>query len=310
MRIIGHGLVIACAALLALGTGWAHAAERGPSGIPDRLWYPQGYRDLRRAADEQLKTFPRPSDIVVRNESEKPRQKTYDLIDCSLGDDLADGLSKDERRLSELALDIARMRSEFRKLGYRSEVYDRAVLEYERKRLAAIDAARSASSSRPDVSKRDQPDDQTLDDPDGTDAQSLDDPAEDALRDGDDRDRDRLAKALEAKRRHLQPGLPQFIVDGGCGGGESRFTVNLVPANGELWMINAFAFHLCGLKVADPWSHRACSWTQYGAGDNTYLSGRYMYEARWPDGTVKRGARIVQGDPGGEDAEVVTFRRN
>ena len=118
-----------------------------------------------------------------------------------------------------------------------------------------------------------------------------------------------LKDELEARRQRLSPRLPGFVVSGGCGAGESEFEIRLVPATGELWLINAFAFRVCERKVADPWNHRACSWSQYGEGDSTFASGRYMYEARWPDGTVKRGARVLEGNFEEEDGTVITFRR-
>ena len=35
-----------------------------------------------------------------------------------------------------------------------------------------------------------------------------------------------------------------------------------------------------------------------------------MYEARWPNGTVKRGARVLQADFENDEAGAVTFRRD
>jgi hypothetical protein len=36
-------------------------------------------------------------------------------------------------------------------------------------------------------------------------------------------------------------------------------------------------------------------------------SGRYMYQARWPDGTTSRGARLFEGT--GEQVETITIRK-
>ena len=80
-----------------------------------------------------------------------------------------------------------------------------------------------------------------------------------------------------------------------------------MPTSGQLWLINAFAFKVCERKVADPWDHGACGWSEFISGDTTTASGRYMYEARWPNGTVRRGAKVLQET---EDGGAIVIRRN
>ena len=284
-------VLIGCAALPAPALA---QASRDEGQVPDQAWYPEGYHDLRIAAEAQLATFPRDPEIVLREDWDDPRIKTYDLVDCNLGFDLPEDMDNRTMLLSELALDIARMRSEFASLGYRREIYDEPLLASERAMLAAIDAT-ATDLVRELVTEEDGYSYYGY--PEGwvslTDLQA---------------DYDLLAE-LESRRMRLQPRQPRFVVEGGCGAGEAEFEIRLVPAGGELWLINAFAFRVCERKVANPWDHSACGWTQYQEGDTTFASGRYMYEARW-GGTVRRGARVLQGDLEENEGGVITFRRN
>ncbi len=101
---------------------------------------------------------------------------------------------------------------------------------------------------------------------------------------------------------------PSIVADGGCGAAEDEHPIALAPDNGRLWLINAFAFKVYERKTAVPWDHSACGWSEYASGDSAIASGRYMYEARWPDGTVRRGSKIFGPDQDGEDL-LVAFRR-
>jgi len=290
-------MMLAACAAIGLVIAWPVTAqpENAVVPVPNQSWYPEGYLDLRIAAAKQVADFPRDPLHVLAEDWNDPRLSTYDLIDCNLGSDLPDDLDNRTFLMSELALDVARMRSEFASLGYRPEVYDEPLLNHERAMLQAIASANPSSSlpqlvTEDGISYSSTPDDWLF----LSDIQS---------------DYD-LLDALESRRKRLQRRQPEFIVEGGCGAGEEEFEIRLVPANGELWLINAFAFRVCERKVADPWNRRACSWTQFVAGDTTFASGRYMYEARWPNGTVKRGARVLQPDYNSDDPGSVLFRRD
>lgn len=265
------------------------------AAVPNQPWYPEGYLDLRSAAAQQVEDFPRDPINLLMEDWDDPRIKTYDLVDCNLGYDLSEDLDNRTTLFSELALDIARMRLELAYLGYRAEVYDAPLLGHERAMLAAIDA-NATGLVRELVTEEDGY--SYLGYPEGwvtlTDLQG---------------DYDLLAE-LETRRLRLQPRQPRFVVLGDCGAGEEEFEINLIPANGELWLVNAFAFRVCERKVPDPWNHSACGWTQFIAGDSTFASGRYMFEARWPNGSVKRGARVLQADFDGDESGAVTFRRD
>jgi hypothetical protein len=285
------------AGLLSLALVPAETVAQQPPGIPDQSWYPEGYRDLRIAAALQAETFPREEDLMVVEDFDDPSVKTYDLIDCDPFYDVPEGLDEAEAERVQLALDMSKMRAEFARLGYPLEVYDQPLLDYERWILTGT----APGWARRLLALMDKYPEGEIEGFQGTEEEGhlLGTGMLGALKD-----------ELEERRKRLGPRLPHFVVEGGCGAGEEEFEIRLVPANGELWLINAFAFRVCERKVADPWNHRACGWSQYAAGDTTFASGRYMFEARWPDGTVQRGARVLEGSFDEEEGSVITFRRN
>lgn len=277
---------------LAAGTPPRPAAA---ATVPDQPWYPPGYRDLRIAAAETMRIFPRDPRSILTDFGDRGDHsfKTYDVIDCNLGYDLPDNPDWRAAQRALLALDIARMRTELAKLGYAPKVYDAALLAHER---AALTQIRQATPPPPVNS--------------ASDAAASDEPAAAETEDAYDATfwgHAALAKRMEAQRKRLQPNKPRIIMEGGCGGGEGEFTVALAPANGRLWLVNAFAFKVCERKRPDAWDHRACGWNEYASGDKTIASGRYMYEARWPDGMVRRGAKILDETA---DGGAIVIRRN
>jgi len=284
------------AIVAALGlVAWPAAGMAQPaSSIANQAWYPAGYLDLREAAAKQVMDFPRDPRVVLMEDWDDPTVKTYDVIDCLLAYDLPE-MEAYERQTGTLALDIARMRQELAELGYDRDVYDGPLLAYERAALAEFAEERGERADNPEAFR------------------IVGDGGEDygELVEAQDWDLlDRLAQEMEARRAKLNPRQPRIVSEGGCGAGEEEFEIKLVPANGELWLINAFAFRVCERKVADPWNHRSCGWSEFVAGDTTFASGRYMYEARWPNGTVKRGARVLQADFDNDETGAVTFRRD
>ncbi|HEX4737152.1 MAG TPA: hypothetical protein VH331_06285 [Allosphingosinicella sp.] len=275
-------LWILAAGLLLLGGAGAGKAvppvppKVDPAAVPPRPYYPPGYRDLRLAAAAEIATFPRPRNLMLMHGYPDEKRLHYDVIDCNA--ESLDGKKVDPvaRRYGGLAYDVARMRAELKQLGYVPSVYDQPLLDYERAMLAK-------PRSRGDVD------------------------AEEAY---DDAPSTKLARQMDARRARLQPAKPKIVAEGGCGGGEAPFRIRFSPPGGHLWLIDGFAFRVCERRVRDPWDHRACGWTEYQADDTATVSGRYIYEARWPDGTVRRGARILEGDPGSEKATPVTFRKD
>ena len=301
MKITSPFLRLAGAVLLGRPAFPSAVLAQPAPAVADQPWYPDGYRDLRIAAALQAETFPRELELMVIEDFDDPQAKTYDLIDCDPFYDVPEDLDERSADQAQLALDISKMRAEFQRLGYASDIYDQPLLEYERFMLAGVEPGwgrrlAALMAKYPDGVSEDFYSDG------GTE--------EDAMLLGTGM-LGALAAEMNSRRMRLSPRQPRFVVEGGCGAGEAEFTIRMVPANGELWLINAFAFRVCERKVDDPWNHNACRWSQYGAGDSTFASGRYMYEARWPNGAVQRGARVLEGSFEEDgDASVITFRRN
>jgi hypothetical protein len=275
--------------LLVLQSTAPAALAQQVADVPDRDWYPEGYHDLRVAAAEQVETFAEPL-------------FSYDLYNCTLGEDLPEDMDEDERELATVALQIAEYRSDFAEIGYPLEVYDQPLLDFERWLLTGdvpVWGREAAELLENPPRAYDEYSEEELTPEVLAELELFQNGMLGALND-----------ELEQRRQRLSPRKPDFFVEGGCGAGEEPFEIKLVPANGELWLINAFAFRVCERKVPDPWNHRACGWTQYEAGDTTFASGRYMYEARWPNGSVKRGARVLQYDYNSDEGGEVTFRQD
>ena len=279
--------------LLAFGVAASPLVAMAQDPIPDQAWYPADYHDMRVAAAHQLEDFPRDDRYVLMEGWDDRDAKTYDVIDCNLAYDLYWEEDTYQRQIGSLALDIARMRSEFAKLGYAREVYDQPLLDYERAALERFTAQRPDRLANPQKYR--------------FRGEGGEDYGEDVQMQDWDQLGD-LARALDDNRVRLNPAKPQIVSEGGCGAGETEFEIKLVPASGRLWLVNAFAFRVCERKVPDPWDHQACAWTQYVAGDTTFAAGRYMFEARWGS-NVQRGAKLLQGIADGEVTEI-TFRRN
>lgn len=261
-----------------------------PASIPDQPWYPPGYRDLLIAAASEVATFPR-NLLVVKQGAE------YNLTTCD--DQHPDRVfdAVEEQARAGLALEVSRIGFELKGLGYPADIYERPLRDYERELLAAAGSgtARSAFEAQLNFEQR----------------------HDTALA--------QLAAELERRRQGAQSGRPIVVQscpsppvtinwDGGLPprvperGGEDVAIV-ISPPSGRLWLINGFAFRLCERKQRDPWNHVACGWSEYLTDDGAHLSGRYIYEVRWPDGTVQRGARILEFDPS-DRSQVIRFDRD
>ncbi len=258
------------------------AAPAGPvppgvpaASVPDQPWYPKGYRDFRIAAADEIATFPRESWTLMQ-------RAEYDLGLCD------DKYRDRAGQYAELALEVARLGSEMKRLGYPAGVFEQPLLDYERDGLASLklpaaaQEAAAAGSSAPDRLSA-------------------------------------LAAQMESRRQRAQTGMP--IVYRGCSSasvavaasrrrrfgalrGSPGVAIEMSPPGGHLWLLNGFAFRVCERKSGNPWDHIACGWNEYSAGAGAQVSGRYIYEARWPDGTVRRGARILEFDADGSNRAI------
>jgi hypothetical protein len=64
----------------------------------------------------------------------------------------------------------------------------------------------------------------------------------------------------------------------------------MVPPDGQLYLIPVFLYKLCQAQHLDPSDRKACDrWTEVINGTAAYVSGSYVYMARWSDGVVRCG---------------------
>lgn len=265
--------------------------------VPPQGWYPDGYYDIRIAAEGQIADFPRDTLTMDWGDGQPPY---YDVIDCN-----AEYVSLDETdpltaRYGGVALEVARLRAEFERMKYPVAVYAEPLLAFEK---AMIEDAKAAPEpmSEADIAAADA----------AMEADVSDAAAEPA--DGGGFENDpyyRLAQAVEANRARLAPKLPKVVADGGCGAGEGNpVIVRTSPPQGEVLMINAFAFKVCTRKKPDPWDRFACKWNEIETGVDQTLSGRYVYQVKWPDGTVRKGTREIVPSYDDEPKVTVTFKK-
>ena len=272
--------------------------------VPPQDWYPDGYYDIRIAAEGQIADFPRDTLTMDWGDGQPPY---YDVIDCN-----AEYVSLDETdpltaRYGGVALEVARLRAEFERLKYPVAVYAEPLLAFEKAMIedakaapepmseADIAAADAAALAADAAMAADAPD-------------AAADPADGGYFENDPYYR--LAQAVEANRARLAPKLPKVVADGGCGAGEGNpVIVRTSPPQGEVLMINAFAFKVCTRKKPDPWDRFACKWNEIETGVDQTLSGRYVYQVKWPDGTVRKGTREIVPSYDDEPKVTVTFKK-
>ncbi|ALJ14556.1 hypothetical protein [Sphingopyxis macrogoltabida] len=245
--------------------------------VPQQPWYPGGYYDIRIAAEAQVVEFPRPaSDLPATPE------QSYNLVACDVerpGNDASDPMLE---RYGYVALETARLRAELRRMHYPASIYAEPLLAFERESIAR--AEERATNGDPYTS---------------------------------------LAEALEAARAGAKAPLSPVFEYRDCTpppmAAPSRPRLGAVrsppapgvkfrtePPAGELWMISAFAFKVCVRKQPDPWDRFACKWNEVETGVTRNISGRFVYQVRWPDGTVRKGTREVAPASG---STPVTFKK-
>ncbi|WP_260580651.1 hypothetical protein [Sphingopyxis sp. PET50] len=264
------------------------------SKVPPQSWYPEGYYDVRIAAEAQVAESPRPKKDLIFDWGDGSG-KRYDIVDCGAEyyTDAAD-YEPAMLRYAQDAVDISRIRSELEQLGYPLAVYAEP--------LAALERARVEAAAR--LSDRDVRIMASLEMP------GEDEPFPDEGGDFEHSPESVFIEAVEAARKRLAPKLPMVVSEGGCGAGEGApVIVRTSPPGGEVLLANAFAFKVCTRKKADPWDRFACKWNEIETGVEKPLSGRYVYQVKWPDGTVRKGTREIIAGPDGDPASTVTFRK-
>ncbi len=290
--------------------------------VPPQSWYPDGYYDVRIAAEGQMADFPRDNLTMDWGDGQPPY---YDVVDCNAEYVSLDDTDPFTARYGGVALEVARLRAEFERLKYPLAVYAEPLLVFEKAKIeeakaapepmteedinAAYAAEEAAAAAAGDAV------DATMNEEEAAAAEAAaaaaDAADENAALDLSSDPYHALAEAVETNRQRLAPKLPRVVADGGCGAGEgSAVIVKTVPPKGEVLLINAFAFKVCTRKKPDPWDRFACKWNEIETGVEKQLSGRYVYQVKWPDGVVRKGTRDIT--PNFDDEEVpvtVTFKK-
>jgi hypothetical protein len=279
--------------------------------VPAQAWYPDGYYDIRIAAEAQMAEEPRELKYMV-TDWDDGTGKRYDVIDCS-ADYYSDYADYDAAmiRYSRIAVDVSRIRSELERLGYPLAAYAAPLAKYERA-LVEEAAKRSDAEVLIDAGLSPPGDDPAAEAAAAAEEAAMADEAAEADVESDWENSPAyiLAAEIEANRLRLAPKLPKVVIEGGCGAGEGApVIVKTSPPGGEVLLANAFAFKVCTRKKADPWDRFACKWNEIETGVEKQLSGRYVYQVKWPDGTVRKGTREIIAGEDGDPASVVTFKK-
>ncbi|MDO9368178.1 MAG: hypothetical protein Q7T68_06380 [Sphingopyxis sp.] len=299
MRKTGVAILMAGSALPMAATGQAPAdaaaMKRLEAKVAPQSWYPEGYYDVRIAAEGQIAEAPRPISQIVFDWDLDPadKYKAYDVIDCGAEWVVPDDVDPVTARYGDAALEISRLRSELERIKFPLAAYAAPLLAYERIRVD--EATKAPDTMMPELAAEDVPE-AAADETDSTDTSN--DPLW------------KLAAEIEANRKRLAPKLPHVLVDGGCGAGEGNAViVKTTPPAGEVLLINAFAFKVCTRKQPNPWDRFACKWNEIETGVEKQLSGRYVYQVRWPDGTVRKGTREIIPNFDGDALTTETFKK-
>lgn len=334
----------------------ARALKRLEAAVPAQRWYPEGYRDLRIAAEAESRETARDRDAIVRPCVDGDGL-CYDIADPG-SQRVATGESDAALlRYGNIALDVSRIRQELTLVGYKAEVYTAPLADYERQRIedamrsvgaqpgaeynamarlgAAVEANRvRLAAGLPRVTLF------------GGDAAKAGEGALVVRSSGPSARQFPAGRRLKDKEKlTLRPGDTVVLLDGRgtrtltgpgvfatsaetgtpsvarmatprravgavrgsgpVGRSGASIVVATSPTGGEVLLVSAFAFKLCSLKQPDAWDRFKCKWNEIETGVGQPLSGRYVYQVRWPDGTVRRGTREIA--PTGAGA--VTFKK-
>lgn len=298
MRFAGTMTALAALALPAMAIAQtppdAAALKAIEAKVPPQSWYPEGYYDVRIAAEAQVAEHPRAAKDMVFDWDDG-NGKRYDIIDCS-AEYYTDSAEYDAVTLRYVtdAVDISRIRSELERLGFPLAVYAEPLAAFER---ARVEAAAKLSEREVRIAA-------------GVEMPAEDEPYPDDVGDYEDSAESKFVAAIEANRKRLAPKLPTVTLEGGCGAGDGApVIVKTSPPGGEVLLVNAFAFKVCTRKKTDPWDRFACKWNEIETGVEKQLSGRYVYQVKWPDGAVRKGTREIIAGPDGDPASTVTFKK-
>ena len=100
-----------------------------------------------------------------------------------------------------------------------------------------------------------------------------------------------LAAELNARNARAGRTRPKFVTEGGCGAGEIEVHFALKPPDGQLFLIPVFLYKVCQVQQLSPTDPKSCDrWKEVFGGTVSYVSGDYVYQARWADGVVRCGS--------------------
>lgn len=254
--------------------------------VPKQSWYSDDYYDLRIAAEAEVAAMPAPP-------LPEPGEN-FNLTACNTPRPEIDTGDPRTGSYADIAFDTARLRASLERLHYPASLYAAPLIAFERERLAGV-----------------LPEDQIY----GALAMALDSQApagQPAIVAFDDcpppppppppppAAADPPPKPAKPVKPRASPPKPVTATPRGV-----IFATE--PGAGEVLMISAFAFKVCVRKQPNPWDRFACRWNEIETGIARPMSGRFVYQVTWPDGTVRKGTREIVAPSG--TATSVTFRK-
>lgn len=289
------GLILAMLALPS--TAWAQVMpdaarlKQIEAEVPPQSWYPDGYYDVRIAAESDEKERKRaPNERVF--DWKDGLGKRFDIVDCGAEHQNPSELDPVSARYGFVASESARLRADFTRLKLPASMWAEPLLAFERVELEQAAKATDAEIYGLDSATEDEPAPEISAEDEGPDSYGI------------------LADAVEKDRPRLAPKAPKIIVEGGCGAGDGGpVIIRTSPPGGEVLLVDAFAFKVCTRKAADPWDRFKCRWSEVETGAERSLAGRYVYQVKWPDGTVRKGTRDITPDYDAGKTVTVTFKK-
>jgi hypothetical protein len=289
----------------------AAALKAIETGVPPQSWYPEGYYDVRIAAEaERREVQVDLKDLAMDWRDGQGRR--YDVIDCGAESPPALEVDPVTARYGFVASEVARIRSDLGRLKFPAALYAEPLLAFEKARIEEAAAAPDPQAEALRIAEWEVA--VAAAERAGTEPPPFENDAETAASDDAASETEdpyfSLARAIEANRQRLAPKLIKVVAEGGCGaGGAGPVIVKTVPPSGEVLLVNAFAFKVCTRKTANPWDRFACKWTEIETGVKKDLAGRYVYQVRWPDGVVRKGTRDIIPEYDTDEAVTVTFNK-
>lgn len=312
------------AAVGALALPFGAAAQTPPdaaalkaieAGVPPQSWYPEGYYDVRIAAEAERREI-RVATKDLLHDWDDGEGKRYDVIDCVAEPPPVLEVDPVTARYGFVASEVARIRANLGQLKFPAALYAEPLLAFEKAKVEEAAAAPDPQAEAAQIAEWEAA--VAAAERAGTEPPPFAAEAEARGDDGGSGDGEgeyedpyaALAKAIEANRQRQAPKLTRVVAEGGCGaGGAGPVIVRTVPPLGEVLLVNAFAFNVCTRKTANPWDRFACKWAEIETGVEKDLVGRYVYQVRWPDGAVRKGTRDIVPEYNTDQAVTVTFKK-